>query len=139
MQKEIIQTFTDYYTDLDMFDRQALAELYSDDIEFSDPIHSLNGLDALHQYFKGMANNVECCTFNFHRQIIKDNQAYLEWDMKLTMKGSTNVIEVPGVTYVEYGEKIHLHRDYFDAGKMFYENVPILEKIIKYIKRRIAS
>lgn len=139
MEIEIIEKFKEYYTDLDMFDQVALGVVYEENIQFTDPIHSLNGLSSLHEYFKGMADNVEHCTFDFHRQVSQESSAYLEWNMKLTMKGSQKIIVAPGVTYIEFGDKVSLHRDYFDAGAMFYENVPILRSIIRYIKKRIAS
>jgi len=36
-------------------------------------------------------------------------------------------------------DKIVEHRDYFDAGELFYENVPILGGIIRTLKKKIAQ
>ena len=136
---EAIENFKEYYVDLDMSDREALAKVYSDDVVFTDPIHTIQGFDKLYKYFLGMDGNVISCTFDFHRETFEDGKGYLEWDMDLQMKSHDIRVQVPGVTYVEFGDKVTFHRDYFDAGAMFYENVPILRRIIKYIKKRIAS
>ena len=134
-----ITNFQNYDRDLDMSQKSELAKVYSDNIMFKDPIHKLSGLENLHQYFSGMNDNVLRCTFDFHKESIDEGFAYLEWVMELETKSSKRLIVVPGVTYVEFDEKITKHVDYFDAGALFYENIPILNKVIAFIKRKIVS
>jgi hypothetical protein len=62
----------------------------------------------------------------------------------MTMKhpavaGGETVI-VDGVSYVRFeGDKAVYHRDYFDAGAMVYEHVPIVGSIVRYVKGRVAQ
>jgi hypothetical protein len=44
-------------------------------------------------------------------------------------------IQVEGIShlYIDCG-KVNYHRDYFDAGQMLYENLPLLGGIIRKIK-----
>ncbi|HCW90926.1 MAG TPA: transcriptional regulator, partial [Marinobacter sp.] len=32
------------------------------------------------------------------------------------------------------GQRIGYHRDYFDAGQLLYENVPVLGRMIRWIR-----
>jgi hypothetical protein len=48
-----------------------------------------------------------------------------------------NTVEVNGSSLIRFGEKIHFHRDYFDAGALIYERVPVLGKVIQSIKARL--
>jgi hypothetical protein len=33
---------------------------------------------------------------------------------------------------------VYLHRDYFDAGALLYEHLPVLGTLIGWLKRRLA-
>jgi hypothetical protein len=60
------------------------------------------------------------------------------WNMALRHPALSKVtIEVPGTTEIRFRDKIFFHHDYFDAGKMIYENIPVVGSIVKYIKKRV--
>jgi hypothetical protein len=46
---------------------------------------------------------------------------------------------VPGITHLKTNEEgqISYHRDYYDAGQMLYEQIPLIRNIIRLIKRRL--
>jgi limonene-1,2-epoxide hydrolase len=46
---------------------------------------------------------------------------------------------VTGVSEIKFDERITYHRDYFDVGSMFYEQVPILKTIIQALKKRLVA
>ena len=48
-------------------------------------------------------------------------------------------ITVTGVSEIKFDERITYHRDYFDVGSMFYEQVPILKTIIQALKKRLVA
>ena len=47
-------------------------------------------------------------------------------------------IRVEGCSYLQWRDKVHLHRDYFDAGALLYEHLPLLGGTIGWLKRRLA-
>ena len=47
-------------------------------------------------------------------------------------------IQVCGCSYLQWRNKVHLHRDYFDAGALLYEHLPLLGRTIGWLKRRLA-
>lgn len=139
MAKEAIEKFKTYYERCEFHDIEELKKVYSENIKFKDPIHQIEGIQKLDTYFKKMDRNLVEGTFHFKSTTFSENSAHLGWDMEVLMKSPAKWLKVSGVTYVEFDDKITHHVDYFDAGAMFYENVPILSKIIRFVKLKIAN
>ncbi len=47
------------------------------------------------------------------------------------------LVTVPGSTHLRFRDKVVYHRDYFDAGAMLYEQLPLIGMVIRIIKGRI--
>ncbi|MFT6087163.1 MAG: hypothetical protein ACJAWT_001197 [Glaciecola sp.] len=148
-----ITKFESFYTDLASMKIEELAGLYSNDVTFIDPIAAHTGITAVEQYFTKLLDNAKHCTFNIYsiEQTISipsesesttDWSGYLvTWKMSFTSarinKGQP--IHVDGVSQLRIkNDKITYHRDYYDLGQMIYENIPLLGKLIKRIKRTLG-
>ena len=139
MNKEVIKKFKGYFTELDLEDIAALNEIYSDDVLFNDPIHEISGIENLKSYFKKLNENLIQGSFLFTDETITDNKAYLSWELTLKLKKPKQNVKASGISVLTFEQKITHHRDYFDAGELFYENIPILGGIIRFLKKKIAS
>ena len=116
MNKEIIEKFKEYFTELNLVDTSILNEIYSDKVSFKDPIHEINGIENLKSYFKKLNENLIQGSFLFTDETIIENKAYLSWEMNLKLKKPKKKIKVSGISVLVFDEKITEHRDYFDAG-----------------------
>jgi len=129
------------YESLDPMDLAQLREIYAEDVCFEDPIHGIQGLEALEDYFGKLFENVEQCRFKFHRSIASRDGIFFSWTMMLkhrTIKRG-QLIRVEGSSYLKYRHgKIYYHRDYFDLGALVYENVPLLGPLVRYIRGRMS-
>ena len=116
-----------------------LEEVYADDVEFEDPLHRVAGLDALTDYFARMYAGVESIRFEFGEVIESPGQAMLTWNMHLRHRRLRpgEELVLPGVSHIRFGRKVHYHRDYFDAGALLYERLPVLGGIVRAIRRRV--
>jgi len=134
----IIEKFISVYQGLDSNNISSIASIYDKNIKFVDPFHEVNGLETLMGYFSRLYRNVESCDFEF-KEIYKSNSsAMVTWNMLLKHKSlSKHPIDVPGSTEIHFNEKIHYHRDYFDAGKMLYENVPLIGSAVRFLKKKV--
>jgi hypothetical protein len=148
-----IRKFESFYTDIASMRVEELADIYSSDVTFIDPIAAHSGITSVESYFSKLLHNAKYCTFNIHSTEITTSinsgsepvtgiSAYLvTWKMTFT---STRInkgqpIQVDGVTQLKIEHnKIIYHRDYYDLGQMVYENVPLLGSVIKRIKRTLA-
>lgn len=119
-----------------------LSSIYSDDVVFIDPIAEHKGIVAVEGYFSRLLHNAKYCQFVIHsKDQTTDGNFVVNWTMSFTStkmnKGKP--IDVDGLTVLKLSNnKIVFHRDYYDLGQMIYQNIPILGRIIKRIKRSLS-
>lgn len=118
-----------------------LDNVYSADAIFTDPFVSLHGLEALRHYFTGAYANVISCQFAFDDAILGDHSVCLPWTMTLQHKRIRRgqPVYVEGISRLRIiDDKVVLHRDYFDAGQLLYENVPVLGPAVRWLRKYAA-
>ena len=60
--------------------------------------------------------------------------------MHLTLNNQSSSISVNGVSLLTLkDDRVVYHRDYYDMGEMVYEHVPVLKRVIYYIKKRLTQ
>jgi len=117
-----------------------IQKVYRDDMQFKDSFHELDGIDAFTKYCDSVYENVVYSTFDFHDQMISEEQAMLTWTMNYAhpkLNGGNN-IAVKGSSHIRYSDKVYMHQDYIDGGELLYEHIPILRWVIKKLKARMA-
>ena len=134
-----IQSFKAYFSDLTAGDISALDEIYSPQVLFEDPIHKIEGRNMLKAYFHKLNQNLIQGSFHFTEEHILADSAYLSWEMKLQLKRPKKEIIASGISALKFQDQITVQRDYFDAGELFYEHVPIVGGIIRMLKKRLGK
>jgi len=107
---------------------------------FIDPFVELHGVDDLVSHLARQYANLNSCKFQYGEQLIHANRASLCWLMTVQHPSLANnkEISVDGITFFEFDEdKIAFHRDYYDAGSMLYEHVPLIGSVIRKIRKRL--
>jgi len=135
----VIEDFKSYFSKMELADDTKLDKIYTEDIGFEDPIHKINGLANLKKYFKKLNSNLIEGSFHFTKEHVTDQTAYLHWEMTVSLKKPRKVVKATGISVLHFNEKIFHQRDYFDAGEVFYENIPFLGSMIRILKRKLAS
>jgi hypothetical protein len=136
-----LRQFARRFAQLDKDNLQRLGELYTDDVRFTDPLHKVQGLGQLHDYFVELYANVNELRFDFHGfDQIGEGEGYLRWVMSYRHPrlAGGRLIRVDGCSHLRWRDKVYCHRDYFDAGAMLYEHLPILGRAIAWLKRRMG-
>jgi hypothetical protein len=135
----LVARFQDVFQALRHDTLDLLDEVYAADIVFEDPLHKLEGLDALRDYFARLYQGVESVDFAYGEVIEAPGQAMLTWTMHMVHRrlrpGET--LSLPGATHIRFARRVHYHRDYFDAGALLYERLPLLGGVVRAIRRRI--
>lgn len=135
----LLERFLQVYQELDRDHLHLLDEVYAENVSFTDPLHHVEGLPALHGYFERMYANVTAVRFDFERVLAGDGEAMLTWTMHLQHPrlSPTEPLALPGATHLRFDAKVHCHRDYFDAGALLYERLPLLGGVVRAIRRRV--
>lgn len=118
----------------------ALAECYSDDVDFTDPLHHHVGRDRVMAYYAELMDGVTHCHFEFHERHTIGNVSVLTWTMQLAHPklNSGRNIQVAGCSHLHWrDQRVCRHRDYFDVGAMLYEHLPVIGWMIRGIKKRL--
>jgi hypothetical protein len=110
-------------------------------VQFTDPLHQIHGLPEMRRYFAQLYANVSDLHFDFHGfDEVSQGNGYLRWTMSYShprlAKGRT--IKVEGCSHLLWHHKVYQHRDYFDAGALLYEHLPIMGPMIAWLKRRLG-
>ena len=137
-----LEAFCAFFNKLDNTCTEKLYEVYTEDIVFSDPLHKVKGREALGRYFSTMYENVEQCHFTYHVRQLQDQQAFVTWTMTFIHPrlAGGKPIEVEGCSALIFAGdgRVQRHRDYFDAGAMLYEQLPLMGSAIRWLKKRLA-
>lgn len=140
MTVQVIENMKATFSDATGVSAAALADIYSSDVVFIDPIHKIEGLDTLANYFEKIYQNVTSCRFDYTDEMLLDGRGSVRWDMHLRhprLDGGRE-ITVRGATFVEYGDRINLQEDYYDLGAMLYEHITLLGSTVRFVKRRLG-
>lgn len=138
---DFLRRFAHEFAALDKNSLDRLGDLYSDDVQFTDPLHQINGLPQMRRYFAELYANVSDLRFDFHGfDQVSEGSGYLRWTMSYShprlVRGKT--IRVEGCSHLLWRDKVYQHRDYFDAGALLYEHLPIMGQLIAWLKRRLG-
>ncbi|KXS38078.1 MAG: hypothetical protein AWU55_1737 [Halomonadaceae bacterium T82-2] len=136
-----LEAFCAFYNKLDKTCTNRLAEFYTADVSFRDPWHRIEGREALIRYFDTLYERVGECRFTFAERLRDGDQAFVRWILTVTHPALAggDPVTVEGCSYLRFeAERVREHHDYFDAGALLYEHVPLLGGAIRYLKRRLA-
>ena len=140
-----IEKFCSIYRDLTKISSNDLRTIYTEDVEFIDPIQRHKGRDSVEAYFSKLNENARSCKFDITNTIPCDTNkdgvtAVLTWHMTLELNKPRKTIHLDGTTLLKEGASgFYYHRDYYDLGEMVYEHVPVVGWLVKKIKRKLAQ
>ncbi|MBD9485150.1 nuclear transport factor 2 family protein [Pseudomonas sp. PDM14] len=139
---DFLQRFAAGFASLNKDNLQRVAELYSADIHFRDPLHDVQGLDPLRAYYEQLYANVRELRFDFHGyDTLADGEGYLRWTMhyRHPRLAGGRPLQLDGCSHLRWrAERVYYHRDYFDAGALLYEHLPLFGALIRWLKGRLA-
>lgn len=136
-----VARFKGLFNQMSSDDLGAMGEIYHPQVTFTDPFVTVHGIQALEDYFCGAYGNVIECGFEFSEDIGSGGDLCLPWVMKLRHKRIRRgeLITVDGISHLHLEDELVMnHRDYFDAGQLLYENLPVLGSAVRWLRRHAA-
>lgn len=142
MSNDFPARFAHAFATLDKNNLHRVGEIYAPEVHFSDPLHNVHGLQAMKDYFGELYANIQDLRFEFHQcESMTAGQGLLRWTMtyRHPRLAGGRPVSVDGCSCIFFrDELVYRHIDYFDAGALIYEHVPLLGSIIRWLKRRLA-
>lgn len=136
----LLNSFKAFYQNSGELHLEQIDALYTQDIEFRDPLHTILGILALKCYMKNLYANSRDIRFEYKDELSGENWATITWLMHFrhpSLAGG-ELISVRGITQIRFTDRIFYHEDFYDLGAMIYQHVPVLGRIIHFINQRIG-
>lgn len=143
MENNIVDDFQLFYQQLNKqtLSLTALKNIYHDNVVFEDCFHNIEGITNMFAYFENLYENIGFIHFDFENQWVSEDGAMLTWKMSYQHPklNRGHIIEVQGASHLTIcDEKIIRHQDYFDGGALLYEHIPVLKRVIYFLKNRLT-
>jgi steroid Delta-isomerase len=117
-----------------------IPRLYAINAVFKDPFNEVQGLAAIDAIFRHMYVALDAPRFVVKERIVQGQQCFLTWDFVFRFKRFDTITEqtVRGGSHLQLDldGKIVLHRDYWDAAEELYEKLPVLGRLMRWLKKR---
>lgn len=137
----LIEEFKAYYMISGNTDLSRLDRLYTQDVEFRDPLHTVFGILGLKQYMRKLYTSSTDVRFEYTEEHLGDHWASITWWMDYShpkiAKGKR--VRVRGTSHIKFTDRIYFHEDFYDMGALIYSHLPILGRVIRFINGRMAA
>ncbi|WP_299006485.1 nuclear transport factor 2 family protein [uncultured Shewanella sp.] len=137
-----LKAFVELYNRLGTDNLGLIKQVYHSDVHFTDPMHTVKGVDNLLHYFERMYQNIISCQFQIEHTFYQKHEAAIYWSMIFCHKklNGKRPITIQGHSHLKaQDEQVIFHRDYLDLGAMIYEHIPVLGHVITHIKHRASQ
>jgi steroid Delta-isomerase len=125
-----------YYESLNPQSVACMADFYAEDAYFKDPFNEVHALLDIQAIFAKMFDSVQSPRFVITERIVGEAAVVLTWDFDFSLRGAP--IRVRGASVLRFGAdgRVTYHRDYWDAAEEFYEKLPVVGALMRWLKRR---
>lgn len=118
-----------------------LEDWYTPDARFKDPFHEVSGVLPIRHIFEQMYKRLESPHFRVGDCIQDGNRCVLTWDFVFRFKNSAEWQTIRGASLIRFDAsgRVSEHRDYWDAAEELYEKLPILGRLMRWLKAHAAA
>jgi len=139
--QELVEKVMGFYENFSKESLALLDDIYTQDVEFVDPIHKLEGMLALKTYFRGMLKNMQHYEMHYNEIIVNRDCVHFSWEMNFSHRqlNKGQPITVKGMSLLKFTSKVYYHEDCYDLGALVYEHVPVLGYLTRLLKKRMQN
>jgi len=119
--------------------RSQIDEFYAPDVYFNDTLKTLLGRPAVEAYFLRMPQHADFVRGKTLDHSRSGANYYVRWTLDVRYKGAKETVRTMGVTLLRFDKsgRVVLHQDFWDSSAGFYEHLPVLGGVIRWIKSKI--
>lgn len=139
---EPLARITAFFETLSADEVPRLTSLYAPDAFFKDPFNEVHGVAAIERIFRHMFIQVDAPRFVVVEAFAAGDQAFLAWEFHFRMKRFNAAAQcIRGASHLRFAPdgRIASHRDYWDAAEELYEKLPVLGRLMRWLKRQARA
>ena len=138
----MIDKFSAAYAELTAEKIAHFPDLYADDVVFMDPVQQIYSVQDLQVYFFRIIEQTYYHRVKVIRAFSSDNDVFILWELSYAHANLEQGDDIPveGASHLRLeGERIIFQRNYYDMGAMLYEHIPLISRVVHYMKGKIAG
>ena len=135
-----VAAYVSFYENLSPESLECLDALCSPDVRFRDPFYDVTGIAAFRAILADMFERVDAPRFQVSDRALSGRAAYLRWVFTFTPKRGGAPWRIEGMSEVHFDRRgrVSAHLDYWDSGSQFYARLPVLGRLIGFVRKRLA-
>lgn len=138
-----VDRICEYFESISPQSVHRIGEFYTADARFKDPFNEVRGIPAIERIFGHMFESLHGPRFVVSSRIVDGAQCFLVWEFRFRFKRFDTSTEqvVRGGSHLVLTDDglIKDHRDYWDAAEELYEKLPVVGRLIRWLKQRANS
>lgn len=117
-----------------------LPELVTPDVHFVDPFNDVRGADALRRVLLKTLEDLPGLRFAVTHRAWDGDLFLMRWQFDAVTKGGLR-LSFAGMSELTFAAdgRVARHIDHWDAGKTFYEKLPLVGALLRAIRRKVAA
>jgi steroid Delta-isomerase len=118
-----------------------MAELVASDVRFIDPFHDVSGAASMQRVFAAIFVSLKNVRFTVIDRSWSGNAWYLRWHFEGERHQGGQIFAFDGMSELSFDAegRVCLYRDHWDAASGFYEKLPVLGVLLRWLRRKVAS
>ena len=117
-----------------------LGAIYTDHARFRDPFNDIRGLAAIQGVFHHMFDALVAPRFVVTRRVVDGAQCFLVWEFHFRFRRFRSDVDqcIHGSSHLQLAPdgRILDHRDYWDTAEELYEKLPLIGRLMRWLRRR---
>ncbi len=139
-----IQLFVNLYNKLqDKSLVDNIAKAYAEKLYFNDTVVTLHSRKELQEYLQHTQESLDSMSFEALEVYEKNNDVLVRWSMRtqFTIMGQQRDVKSLGISHLRFNDdgKIVLHQDYWDSTQGFYQHIPLIGGLLRWIKKGLQD
>lgn len=130
----------DFFETLTPASLDRLAAYYTPQAYFKDPFNEVRDIAAIKAIFTHMYDTLEQPRFVVTGCLVDGAQCFLTWDFEFRFRNfdRQQLQTVRGGSHLTFNAEglLDFHRDYWDAAEELYEKLPLLGRLMRWLKQR---
>ncbi|GAB3625711.1 isomerase [Pandoraea terrae] len=132
---------TRYYESLSLQNIGSLGEFYTPNAYFRNPFNEVRTSAEMAHIFRRLLMHIDVPRIEITATILQSNQAFLVWNFRCRLKRwHEDELTIRGASHLRLSNdgRVAYQRDYWDVAEELYEKLPMLGRLMRWLKRRMC-
>ena len=139
--EEILDRLVTWFETLSPKSVARTSEFYAPDAHFRDPFNDVRGVPAIRRIYAHLFEQVRHPRFRVTQRYIEEGSAVLLWEFSFIGDAGDQATVIRGASHLQFDHEglVTLHQDYWDPTPDIYQRVPLLGRMIGWVRQRLSA